>query len=116
MPDFLKVAAALLNIGFGAVALYRPEEIAEFTGFKLIGVKGVTELRVAFGGFFMGMGVGVLLLNDPAAYQAIGFAWLGAAFVRLMEYIFNGRDEQLATPGFYTIWAIEALVGLIFIL
>lgn len=115
MLDFLKVVAALINIGFGAVALYRPEEIAELTGFKLLGVKGITEMRVAFGGFFLGMGVGVLLINEPGAYQAIGFAWLGAAAVRLMEFVFNGKD-QVASPGFYTLWMIEVAVGLVLIL
>lgn len=113
--DILKIIAALGNIAFGAFTLVRPSIVAEASGFQLQGKRGVTELRVAFGGFFIGLGIAILLFDAPDAARVGGLAYLGSAIVRLVEFVVGPREE-LVRPMFWGIWATEILMGIILVL
>lgn len=106
MLDILLILAAVMNIGFGAATVWRPQAIAAGSHFALKGARGTSEMRIAFGGYFIGMGVALLLLNDPQASAAIGIAWAGAAIMRGVELVISDR-EQILDRAFWIIWAVE---------
>jgi hypothetical protein len=110
MLTILLILAALINIGFGLASYFAPEPIAKATGFQLIGERGTSELRIAFGGYFIGMGVALLVLNDPQASAAIGIAWAGAAVTRLVELVVRDR-AALLNRSFWIIWATEVITA-----
>lgn len=110
----LDILAALINIGFGVFALLKPALVATASGFKLT-KRGTTELRIAFGGYFIGMGLAIILLSHPIASRAIGMAWLMAGVIRLVEYIY-GKRAEIVDQSFYAFWAFEVVVGVVLIL
>lgn len=106
--------AGLINIGFGVFSLFKPDAVAAASGFKL-SKRGTTELRITFGGYFIGMGLAVILLSDPVASRAIGMAWLMAGVLRLVEYIY-GKRAAIVDTSFYVFWAFEVIIGVVLIL
>lgn len=110
--EILKIAAALLNIGFGLFAFFQPRLIAESSGFALHGALGRAETRISFGGYFIGMGVAALILNEQAAYQLLGAGWLTAGIVRVITMFIEDRSELIA-PKWWILLASEIGVGLI---
>ena len=81
----LKIGVAIATILTGMVSLFWPLRIRGFTGLDVIGGRGVTEIRAVLGGFFIGLGAAVIFLNDPAAYQTLGIAYLVVAVVRTIS-------------------------------
>lgn len=110
--DLLRILAALINLGFGAFTLWRPQVVAAASGFKLEGARGEAELRIAFGGYFLGMGAALLIFAESAAAQAIGLAWLGAAVIRGVEFIYR-RNTKMVDRSFFVIWASEIFTSVI---
>lgn len=109
MLDILLIIAIIMNIGFGVATLLRPYAIAAGTHVTLKGPRGLTEFRTAFGGYFIGMGLAILLINDPQASGAIGIAWAGAAVIRLFEAVnaqLQGHTE-IFDRAFFVIWFSE---------
>jgi hypothetical protein len=71
------------------------------------------------GGFFIGLGVGALMMGslfqgEDVAYQVVGFAWLGAAITRAINLVLEDR-QQLIDTIFWLLLAIEFFPGLILI-
>lgn len=110
----LDMLAGLINIGFGVFSLFQPDAVAAASGFKL-SKRGTAELRIAFGGYFIGMGLAVILLSDPVASRAIGMAWLMAGVIRLVEYIY-GKRAAIVDTSFYVFGAFEVIIGVVLIL
>lgn len=108
--EILQYIAAIINIGFGVWTLAQPEVIAKASGWSLLDERGTAELRIAFGGYFIGMGLAIIILNDPQASGAIGIAWLGAAFTRLTTLFIHNR-AAIVNRAFFIIWASEILTG-----
>jgi len=120
--EVLKIAAALLNIGFGVYVVLYPETIARYSHFSVDNARGRAEIRIAMGGFFIGMGVGALLLgslanldNGNIAYQVVGFAWLGGGITRLLNLTLEDTQE-IVDASFWGLLASELMPGLILIL
>ena len=90
----LKIIACLISIAFGAISILQPDRIAQLSGFGDIGEKGRAELRIAFGGYFIGLGIAPLLLNVPVAYQAVGIGWLGAGIVRILSALMGAKIDR----------------------
>lgn len=117
MDDFLnilKIIAAILNIAFGAMVLWQPHAIASASRFELIGPRGIAEMRVAFGGFFIGFGAGAILLNDDAVYQLFGLGYLAAFGVRVASLFIDDR-EQLLDNSYIGIGGVELVMAIIFL-
>ncbi len=110
--DILKIVAALLNIGFGLYSFFQPQFIADNSGFTLKGALGRAETRIAFGGYFIGMGLAALILNEQAAYQVVGAGWLTAGVIRVINLFIEERSE-LISPKWWILLASEITVGLI---
>lgn len=120
MLEIVKIIAALLNIGFGVYAMLQTEEIAKASRLVVDSARGRTELRVTMAGYFIGMGVGAILLGsllqtENAAYQVIGLAWLGGAVIRLLNIVLEDRGEIIDT-SFWLLMGIELAVGIILVI
>ena len=106
--DILNIIFALLTIGFGAIGWLAPKytmEVLNITGHT--DTMGMSEVRASAGALFVGMGLGAMILNTPAAFAMIGFCWLGASLGRATSLTLDGTTRK--KWGFF---AVEVLVGL----
>lgn len=110
--EILKIASAIATILTGAVSLFWPLKVRGFTGLEVNGGRGVTEIRAVLGGFFIGLGAAVLLLNDPAAYMTLGIAYLVVAAVRLVSMFIDKSIVQSNVISVIT----EVILGIILVL
>ncbi|MFP4323520.1 MAG: DUF4345 family protein [Anaerolineales bacterium] len=118
--EILKIIMALFYVGFGVFAVLRPDVIATHSGYSLEGAFGRAELRVLSGGFFIGVGVGAILLGsvfqqENIAYQTMGFMLVGAAVVRMLNLALED-PQQLLSRNFFIYFAAEVIPGIILIL
>jgi hypothetical protein len=110
--EILKIVVGIATILTGMVSLIWPLRIRGFTGLDVVGGRGVTEIRSILGGFFIGLGAAVLLLNDPAAYQTLGIAYLVVAVVRTISMFV---DKSVVQSNIISVIA-EVIFGVILIL
>lgn len=108
----LKYAAGIATILTGVISLFWPLRVLGFTGLEVVGGRGVTEIRSILGGFFIGLGVAVLLLNDPIAYRTLGIAYLVVAVVRTTSMI---SDKSVVQSNIISVIA-EVVLGVILVL
>ncbi|MEP1208516.1 MAG: DUF4345 family protein [Rhizobiaceae bacterium] len=82
---------ALTTILVGLIMMLFPRTFAQFLGLAVRGDtnKGVSELRGAFGGMWLGLGIACILLAQPFTYFALGLAFLGAVLGRLISIVFD---------------------------
>lgn len=103
----------LLSVGFGAIGWLRPGYTM-----KLLDLQrgpttmGVSEIRAASGSLFVGLGIGAVLINTPAAYAMIACAWGGAAIGRLTSIVADEAPTR-QTWIFFTVEAATGIIGLI---
>ena len=83
--EILKIVVAIATILTGVVSLFWPLKVRGFTGLEVNGGRGITEIRAVLGGFFIGLGAAVIILDDPAAYLTLGIAYLVVAAVRTIS-------------------------------
>lgn len=112
MPEILKTIAALLTAAFGVYAFYQPDAVARASHFSLNNNAGRAELRVAYGGFFIGLGLAGILLDTDAAYQALGIGYLAAFALRLAALRFDGTEGVLSRT-YYAFAVFELISGLV---
>ncbi|HSB01887.1 MAG TPA: hypothetical protein VLE49_14650 [Anaerolineales bacterium] len=74
----LKVIAALVTAATGLLALIKSDATYGFIGLTANGVRGVSEIRVIFGGLFIALGIVPLFLG-LVAYQMLGSTYLAIA-------------------------------------
>src|SRR5204862_452820 len=106
-------------IGTGTLLFYAigsaimPKFVAGVLEHKLVSGRGISEFRILHGGFFMGLSLCALTLDNPLVYQAMGFAWISAAIVRLLAYL---PDRPKINPSYLAFFAIEIGLGICLIL
>jgi len=111
--EILKIIVGILSLLFGVVGLIRPKVMADFAHFGLSDERGLAETRINFGGFFIALGGGVILLNDPEAYILLGLGYAGLAIIRLLNALIERslfNQVYLATLGFEVASAIILLI------
>lgn len=113
MPTLVKTITALLTALFGAYAFAQPEPTAKATGFDLMGKAGRAELRTAFGGFFLGLGIAAILIGDDG-YTMLGVTYLITFAVRLATLAIDGRG--ILRREFYIYGGFELISGLLLVL
>jgi hypothetical protein len=114
MPTIIKIIFALMNVGFGVLSIVRPDAIAKVSGFTLNSPVGRSELRVAFGGVFLGVGLGAILLGDDAAYQLLGIGYMFAFITRLVSLVLDG--STILRRDYYVFGAFELVSAIVFLL
>jgi hypothetical protein len=93
--QILKIIVAVGTIATGIISLVRPNSVTGFTGLAPTGPRGVTEIRAVLGGFFIGLGIAVLVLNAKPAYQTLGIAYLVVGAVRAVSmWLLDGSVMQ----------------------
>ena len=110
MFDLINIFMALLSIGLGAIGWLMPRYTMSVLDMApLESTMGVSEIRAASGALFIGLGFGALVLNAPAAFAMVGFAWGGAAIGRLTSIIADGDASRQKV----TFFAVETAVALL---
>jgi hypothetical protein len=95
VPSWLQVLAAVATVATGLFALIRPLAVQGFTGLRVDGPRGVSEVRSIFGGLFIGLGAAPLILNNVAAYQMLGIGYLAIAAARSFSIALDrSRDRS----------------------
>lgn len=110
--EILKIVVAVATILTGAVSLFWPLKVRGFTGLEVDGGRGITEIRSILGGFFVGLGAAVLILNEPAAYITLGIAYLVVAAVRAVSMFIDKSVVQSNVISVVT----EVIMGIILVL
>ena len=110
--DILKFLAAIATILTGLVSVVWPLRVRGFTGLEAPDGRGVTEIRSILGGVFVGLGVAVLLLNQPAAYQTLGITYLIIAVVRTISMFV---DRSVVQSNIISVLA-EVVLGVVLVL
>jgi|GEM_PF-4435611 len=119
MLEILKIVAALFNVGFGLWVVLQPTVVAEASNFTLKDARGRAEMRIASGGFFIGMGIGAILFgsvlgNADEAYQVIGVAWVTAGVVRVANLMLE--SPAIADRSYWFLLLSELIPGIILLL
>ncbi|OGB25313.1 MAG: hypothetical protein A3I66_04465 [Burkholderiales bacterium RIFCSPLOWO2_02_FULL_57_36] len=105
--DALNQAGALVMIALGGMGLFFPETAARFVSVAPVGKLGKSELRATYGGFFLALGLGCIVLGSPEVYRVIGIAWLGAAIGRTISI---AVDRSVSYKNFGGVF-FEAAIG-----
>jgi len=111
--DILKIIVGILSALFGVLGILRPKAMADFAHFGLSNARGTAEIRINFGGFFIALGAGVIILNDPEAYILLGLGYAGLALVRLINALV---DRSLFTQVYIATLVFEVVSAIILIL
>ncbi len=104
----LKILAALATAATGLLAFFKPDAMYGFTGLKVDGARGVSEIRAIFGGLFIALGIVPIILGG-VAYDVLGFGYLTIAVTRAFSMVF---DKSYAQSNIISL-VIEIVLGVI---
>jgi len=110
--DLLTLLFALVSIGLGCFGWLAPAYT--LSALDLSPGKtsmGASEIRASAGALFVGLGLGVLILNDPTATLMLGFAWAGAAVGRATSLLLDGQTTR--KWGFFAVEAVVAISAIL---
>jgi hypothetical protein len=110
--EILKAIAAIGTVATGLVSLLVPRRVQGFTGLRVEGGRGVTEIRAVLGGFFVALGAVPLITQEPATYWMLGVAYLAVGLVRLISMFVDRSVEQSNIISL----AVELVFGVILVL
>jgi len=83
--SILKIIAAIATILTGLFSLIKPTAVFDFTGLRVEGGRGITEIRSILGAFFIGLGIFALYKQAPDTYTMLGFTYLVVGVVRTIS-------------------------------
>ena len=112
MPEIVKILVALATLAFGVYAFTQPDPTAKASHFALEDSAGRAELRTAFGGFFIGLGLACLIIGQDAAYQTLGLAYLITFVARFVALGVDGTEGVLR-PEYMIFGAFELVSGIL---
>lgn len=110
--DAINIAGAVLTTGFGVLGLLAPARAARFVGLKAISKPGKSEFRATYGGLFIALGLGPLMIREPALFALAGFCWLGAAAGRGLSI---ALDRAMSVRNLGAV-ALEAFISLLLLI
>jgi hypothetical protein len=85
---------------YGIASTLMPKFVARNLEHVLNSGRGISEFRILHGGFFLGVGLFALYINNPLVFQAVGWAWIGAALVRIPAYFADRPTLPLSLVAF----------------
>lgn len=112
MLEILKIIGCVLTALVGVYALFKPNSTVGFTGLAPEGARGVTEIRVVFGVFFIVLGLFPILVGNAIAYQMLGYGYLLVGIARIISIFV---DKSSNTSNWQSV-AFEIVFGTILIL
>lgn len=107
MQETIQNIGATITLLLGLVAIFKPSVIEGFVSIKGIGKEGKSEVRATYGGFFAGIALYAIIIQNPIIFITLGIGWLSAAVVRLMTFSFGN-----ATPKNIGGVIFESVIGL----
>jgi uncharacterized membrane protein HdeD (DUF308 family) len=110
--QILQMISCVLTAFVGVFALVAPQRAANFTGLLAQGGRGITEIRVVLGMFFVALGIFPLIFPSAGAFQMLGFAYLLVGVARVVS-IFVDRSSSQSN---WISVATEFLFGVILVL
>lgn len=106
--DYINFAVAILTIGLGVCGWLFTRWTMDVLDMKSGPTNmALTEVSAVSGCLFVGIGIGVLVLNEPVAWVALGLAYAGATVGRLTSIL---RDRA-GTRQSWTFFASEAALA-----
>ncbi|MFN8398574.1 MAG: DUF4345 family protein [Anaerolineales bacterium] len=90
----LQYIACALTILVGAYSLFSPTSAGKFTGLTPVGGRGITEIRVVLGMFFIALGAYPIIFPSDTAFHMLGFAYLLVGIARLISIFVDKSSEQ----------------------
>ncbi len=106
--DYINYAVAVLTIGLGLLGWLAPRWTMDVLDMKSGPTNmAYTEVSAVSGCLFVGIGAGVLFLNEPMAWIALGLAYGGAAVGRVTSIL---RD-QAGSRQSWTFFGTEAALA-----
>ncbi|MEO1162246.1 MAG: DUF4345 family protein [Chloroflexota bacterium] len=109
----LKNLTALASVIFGIVALFQPQATASAASLKADTAKGIAEIRASWGGLFIGLGLAVIIIGTPEAFQVFAAAYAMTAIVRLITWVL---DTSIISRTGIIILTFEVVSAIIFAL
>ena len=110
--DICNLLGAGITTILGGMGLSVPHAASRFTGLQASNPTGFSEFRATYGGFFLALGVAMIVLRQPMLYQVVGIAWLAAAVGRIVSVFADNAKEK---RNFQAI-AFEAGIGALLII
>ncbi|WKZ38044.1 MAG: DUF4345 family protein [Anaerolineales bacterium] len=110
--QILQYSGCILTALVGAYAMVAPKNTVGFTGLAPQGGRGITEIRVVFGMFFIVLGLFPILAGSAVAFQMLGYAYL---FVGIARSISIFADKSGTQSNWYSV-IFEIVFGVILIL
>lgn len=116
MVQIVNIVLGVLSIGFGAIALLAPRYAMEALKLQTAGDArdGMSELRAASGGAFVGLALAGLAVGaaSPFVWVMVGVHYLGAGAGRLLSILLDGSGSAKILFFF----AVELAFGLWFVI
>lgn len=113
LSNVLHILGALALLGYGLGSLLLPRVVAPLIAHDFTTPRGWAEFRIVNGGYFIGLSVFALLVNQPAVYQALGIGWLAAAGARLFALLV---DRPQLEPVYLGLLISEIVLGIFLII
>jgi hypothetical protein len=108
----LQWIAAAATVLTGLFSLFFPRSVQGFTGLRADSGRGITEIRTVLGGFFAGLGLATLMVNNSTAFLVLGIGYLVMAVVRAVSILV---DRSVETSNIISLIA-EIILGVILVL
>ncbi|HRQ24629.1 MAG TPA: DUF4345 family protein [Anaerolineales bacterium] len=96
----------------GVYALLSPKSTVGVTGLAPQGGRGITEIRVVFGVFFIVLGLFPIVTASAIAFQMLGYAYLIVGIARVVSIFV---DRSSSASNWYSV-GFEIVFGTILIL
>lgn len=95
--EWLAAIAAAATAMVGMALLLVPRATMHLMGLAPHSAIGVSEIRGAFGGSWVGFGLAALLLAQPLIYLALGLAYTFAVVGRLISFLVDRSFSMQTT-------------------
>ena len=110
--EILKIISCVFTALVGVYATLKPKNTIGFTGLAPEGNRGITEIRVVFGVFFIVLGLFPIIVNNLIAYQMLGYGYLFVGIARIISIFI----DKSSNPSNWQSVAFEIVFGTILIL
>jgi hypothetical protein len=107
LVDMINMAVALLTIGLGLWAGWRPAGRCSSSTCRGPPNMAYTEVSAVSGCLFVGLGLGAMILNEPVGWVVMGIAYAGAAVGRVTAIF---RDDAASRQS-WTFFGSEAALA-----
>ena len=107
--DLLNYAVAIVTVGLGLCGWLAPRWTMSVLDMKAGPTNmALTEVSAVSGCLFVGIGLGVMVLNEPMAWVALGLAYAGAAVGRVTSILRDAAGSRQSWTFFGTEAALAA--------